>query len=435
MRRIASPSSSVWRPRTKRPKTRGNVPNVRGCGRRAPSMPLDRARRRVAADAGERRAHHGGDVVFAHGEEDRLRSSRSSSNSRSRRARGESHSARAISSSASRRVPRCVRCGRRDQDVVPRPFQSSSKRSASRRRDRAIGEPLERRASRPPSRASSGRDRIEVGPARDVRIDVGVDAMPSSARARSIARASGALCPSSSSRRLCGARTEPRRRRAGRRRALRRPLRERRRPRCEVRDVARGAPARRSRRARAETRAGRRSARACKSSRSKRPIAPLLDMLRERATVSAFSSSSLQLAFASPRTLRRVVPSPTRVATFRATPLRVDLVEKLARGCASRPAQIVRGAALRAAARARVPRNGATELPQLPPISVVTPCTIFPSQRGSTSHSSSLWEWTSMKPGASARPRPSTLCARASRSVRQRTDEDDFIARQWRHPC
>src|SRR4029453_10424817 len=53
---------------------------------------------------------------------------------------------------------------------------------------------------------------------------------------------------------------------------------------------------------------------------------------------------------------------------------------------------------------ARPGRAGAAEKPQLPTISVVTPCRTFDSARGFKGRVKSEWVWMSMKPGATTCP-------------------------------
>jgi len=60
---------------------------------------------------------------------------------------------------------------------------------------------------------------------------------------------------------------------------------------------------------------------------------------------------------------------------------------------------------------------GATENPQLPTTSVVTPWRIFDSARGLSGSVKSEWVWMSMNPGATTWPRAS-ISRRAGRGHR-----------------
>ena len=63
---------------------------------------------------------------------------------------------------------------------------------------------------------------------------------------------------------------------------------------------------------------------------------------------------------------------------------------------------------------------GATPAPQLPTTSVVTPCMILKSTRGSRMTAASSCACTSMNPGATARPRASISCAARAPHRRRR---------------
>ena len=64
------------------------------------------------------------------------------------------------------------------------------------------------------------------------------------------------------------------------------------------------------------------------------------------------------------------------------------------------------------------PARGHADMPQLPTTTVVTPWRRVLSIQGSVNGARSEWVWTSMNPGASARPAASIVCA--PRAVRRR---------------
>lgn len=69
-----------------------------------------------------------------------------------------------------------------------------------------------------------------------------------------------------------------------------------------------------------------------------------------------------------------------------------------------------------AATRARKSPTGQAELPQLPEMTVVTPCRSMLSAVG-RSMIRSAWVWTSMKPGLATSPPASMTCSAAAREV------------------
>ena len=84
----------------------------------------------------------------------------------------------------------------------------------------------------------------------------------------------------------------------------------------------------------------------------------------------------------------------------------------------------------RPAGPAAAPRagRGASEMPQLPPITVVTPWLTLGAMAPSDSMARSSWVWASMKPGASTRPRASTSARRARRPGRHADDAPSSTA-------
>ena len=117
----------------------------------------------------------------------------------------------------------------------------------------------------------------------------------------------------------------------------------------------------------------------------------------ERAFVDRFANQPRLRALRRPRAARRVAcdaparrPQADQRRDVEGDALLLDeceeLIERRPRDLEVIPSGIARFGSSAA------PCSGPTEVPQLPPISVVTPCAIFPSQRPSTSQSSSECE-------------------------------------------
>ena len=167
------------------------------------------------------------------------------------------------------------------------------------------------------------------------------------------------------------------------------------------------------------------------------PSAPSASASRSSARMASISSAVAARSSASIWLLRSVV-WPTSVATFtagRARAIASTYAPKVGYANASAPPSSASGTGS-ASPRSRA---GDALIPQLPTMTVVTPCESLGHISGVRTTFVSSWVWTSMKPGARHSPVPSISCpadnAELGADAGDHSVRDRDVCNEWCGAC